>query len=309
MRGIPESECSLIDKIIDDFKGTNKLWIGIILLLFMLSNFSRTIRWQLLLKPLGAKARFSNAFFTIMLGYFANLGLPRIGEVVRAGMLARYEGIQTEKVLGTVVVDRAIDVLSLLLIILLAFILQFNVLFNYFRENIADSPFLTGNFMTIAIISILLLVAVWIFRRRIMRWRVLLRFREYIIGFAEGLRSIRSIDRPLTFIFHSVSIWVLYFLMTYFCFFAFEPTAHLNILAGLIVFVFGGLGIVFPSPGGMGTYHAMTIAALAIYHIPGEDAFSFANILFFSIQILCNVSFGLLALILLPILNRTKQPA
>ncbi len=92
--------------------------------------------------------------------------------------------------------------------------------------------------------------------------------------------------------------------MTYLCFFAFAPTAHLPMVAGLVVFVFGSWGVVFPSPGGMGTYHFMVIAALGIYGISGDDGFAWANIAFFSIQLGINVFVGLIALLALPWINR-----
>src|SRR5690606_37419785 len=90
-------------------------------------------------------------------------------------------------------------------------------------------------------------------------------------------------------------------------FLSFGPTEHLALMAGLMTFVFGGLGIVFPSPGGMGTFHAMVIAALAIYGIAGDDAFSFANIQYFSVQLLGCLLFGILGLIILPIANKKNK--
>jgi uncharacterized membrane protein YbhN (UPF0104 family) len=78
-------------------------------------------------------------------------------------------------------------------------------------------------------------------------------------------------------------------------------------MAGLMTFVFGGLGIVFPSPGGMGTFHAMVIMALAIYGISGDDAFSFANIQFFSVQLFGCMLNGIIGLIVLPIINKKRN--
>ena len=124
------------------------------------------------------------------------------------------------------------------------------------------------------------------------------------MGFVEGLKSIRNVSNIPLFIFHTAVIWLMYYSMLILCFKSFEPTSGLGLLPGLMVFVFGGLGIVFPSPGGMGTYHAMVMAGLALYGIAGDDAFSFANILYFSVQIFCNILFGLLALLILPIYNR-----
>ena len=94
--------------------------------------------------------------------------------------------------------------------------------------------------------------------------------------------------------------------MTYVAFFAFAPTANLSAVAGLVVFVFGTLGVVFPSPGGMGSYHFLIGEGLALYGVNAADGFSFANIVFFSVQIFCNVLFGLVAFIYLPLYNKNK---
>ena len=121
--GIPAEDCNLITKVVTDFANADFMWLLIVILLFMVSNLSRTVRWNMLVKPLGHQPRFVNSFGAIMIGYFANLGIPRVGEVVRAGVLSRYEKIEVEKVIGTVAVDRAVDVLSILLVNVLALIL------------------------------------------------------------------------------------------------------------------------------------------------------------------------------------------
>lgn len=310
--GIPAGECELVNKVISDFAQADWLWIMMVLLAFVVSNFSRAIRWNMLLRPLGYRPKFRNAFWTIMLGYFANLGLPRMGEVVRAGMMARYEKIPAEKVMGTVVVDRMVDVISLLLIIGLTFLLEFDRLWGALAANMGGGD--SGG-SKLWILGLLLglggaaVVLFWIYRRRFLRFALVRRLLKILEGFAEGLKTVRSLDRPGLFVFHSVVIWLMYYLMTYMCFFAFEPTSHLGPTAGLLVFVFGAFGILIPSPGGMGTYHFLIMEALAIYGISYLEAFSFANICFFSIQIFCNILLGLLALLLLPQLNRSYHPA
>jgi len=107
--------------------------------------------------------------------------------------------------------------------------------------------------------------------------------------------------------FDTVMIWLMYFLMMFLCFRSFAPTAHLGPMAGLMVFVFGGLGVVFPSPGGMGTFHVMVISALTIYGIHGDDAFSFTNIQYFSIQLFGTLLWGIIGLIVLPLINKKDK--
>ncbi|MDX1476347.1 MAG: lysylphosphatidylglycerol synthase transmembrane domain-containing protein [Saprospiraceae bacterium] len=306
LKGIPPEACSLWDKLYADFLSVDFFWLGLVLVAFMLSNVSRALRWLMLIRALGFRARFGNAFWTIVLGYFANLGLPRIGEVVRGAVFARYENIPVERALGTIVVGRAIDVVCLLVCLGLTFALEFDVIYGYFTEHFESSRLVRLIIYAVAF-GILAVLALWIFRRRVKRFALYQRLSKVITGFLDGIRSVRSVHNIPLFLFHTLSIWVLYYLMMYLCFQAFGPTEQLSGAAALLTFVFGSLGIVFPSPGGMGTYHAMIMAALALYGLASEDAFSFANILYFSVQLVCIILFGLLALAVLPLINRSSR--
>ena len=287
-------------KILNDFASADYFWLFMVVAAFTVSNISRMMRWKMLLAPLGVQMNKLNGFLTIMLGYFANLGLPRSGEFIRAGTLARYEDVEFEKVMGTVVVDRIIDVVSLLIAILLAFVFSFSDI-TAFLDSM-DVSF--GSIKILGILAVFgllgLVVLIYFVRKYPDNFLV-----KKLLGFYEGIKSIKGIDKPFWFVFHSVLIWLMYFTMTWVGLYAFEPTAHLGASAGLLIFVVGSLGIVIPTPGGMGTYHALVGACLAmVYGLSQADGFSFANIIFFTLQIGANILFGVLALILLPVLNR-----
>ena len=297
---IPLEECSLMTKILNDFASADYFWLFMVVAAFTVSNISRMMRWKMLLAPLGVQMNKLNGFLTIMLGYFANLGLPRSGEFIRAGTLARYEDVEFEKVMGTVVVDRIIDVVSLLIAILLAFVFSFSDI-TAFLDSM-DVSF--GSIKILGVLAVFgllgLVVLIYFVRKYPDNFLV-----KKLLGFYEGIKSIKGIDKPFWFVFHSVLIWLMYFTMTWVGLYAFEPTAHLGASAGLLIFVVGSLGIVIPTPGGMGTYHALVGACLAmVYGLSQADGFSFANIIFFTLQIGANILFGVLALILLPVLNR-----
>ncbi len=307
IRGIAPEDCSLVVKVWQDFLSVEVYWLIAVLVAFMFANLSRAHRWMLLFRGMGLHARFSTSFFTIMFGYMANLGIPRIGEVLRGAMLARHEGIPVSKVIGTVVVDRIMDLLTLVAMICIALIFEFSAVYGFVSENlnmgtVAGRVVLPG----IAVIVIGGIV-IYLVRQRLKKVPIILKFKSAILGFIEGIKSLRTVKNPALFLLHTLFIWLMYFLMNYWCLKAYAPTADLTATAALIVFVFGALGIVFPTPAGMGTYHAMIIAGLLIYGISSEDAFSFANILYFSVQIFCNVLFGLIALLALPLIPRRQQ--
>ena len=311
LKGISAEQCSLFQKVVTDFQGANYWWILMVLLAFTISNASRALRWRMLIRPLGYKPRLANAFFATVLGYFANLALPRLGEIVRGATLSQYEKIQVEKVMGTIVADRVFDVISILLVTALAFLLAFDNIWQFVQENVSLAGRLqhAGSLILgMGVFALAVIALAWLFRRRIASSKLYHRVADIAMGFWEGIKTVRQLDRPGLFLFHSLNIWLMYYLMTYLCFFAFEPTSGLSPLAGLVVFVFGGWGIVIPSPGGMGTYHFLAQTALAIYGVSGDDGFSWANISFFSIQLGCNVFIGILALLLLPPINRHYQP-
>lgn len=312
LKGIDAADCQLIDKVIDDFTKVDFFWIGMILVAFLFSNISRAIRWKMLLKPMGYKPRFINAFFTIILAYFANLGLPRVGEVLRAGSLSRYEKIPLGKVMGTIVTDRIVDVISIIIVTMLALFFAQDIIWDFFAKNVHLSS-RVDSFGTLLLYLggafFVFLSLFFVFKKRVAQTKIYQKILRIIMGFGEGIKSILKLDKPWLFVLHSINIWLMYFLMTYFGFLTFGPTAGLPMVAALVVFVFGSWGMVIPSPGGMGTYHFLVGIALGIYGIGKADGFSWANIVFFSIQIGCNVLVGIIALLSLPVINANYHPS
>ncbi|MEM9526916.1 MAG: lysylphosphatidylglycerol synthase transmembrane domain-containing protein [Bacteroidota bacterium] len=309
--GIAEEDCILLDKLVADFKSANPFWLLMTLVAFSVSNLSRAIRWNQMLRTFGNTPRLLNAFLTINLGYFANLGFPRFGEFVRPAAMARYEKISFERVIGTVVVGRSVDVIMLLLITGVALLLGREKLWNKAVE-LADVSDKVELLQQLALIGgglgIVLLAVLWWQRKRLLATTIGQKIMDIIRGFGEGLQTILKVDSPLAFLLHSLNIWAMYILMTYFVILAFAPTAALSIEAALVTFVSGGWGIVIPSPGGMGTYHFLTGEALQLYGVSSLNAFSWSNISFFTINIGCNVLIGLVALLWLPRLNRDYVP-
>ncbi len=293
----PDADCNYLEKIKSDLLSAKISWVIVSLVLFMLSNVIRALRWNMLFKPLNYTVNFWNSFFATMLGYMVNLGFPRAGEVAKIAALARNENIPVEKVAGTIVVDRTMDVICLLGMILLGISLEYDAIINFVREE--------GRFdvrlLYLLIIPIIGL-AVFLKIRKTSKLGIVQKINKLLIGFADGILSVFRMKNKWLFLLYSVLIWFCYYSMTYVIFFSFEPTQHLAPSAGLVVFVFGALGMVIPSPGGAGTYHYLIAKGLELYDV--AEGFIVANIIFIPIQVLCNIGFGILAYIFLPMLKK-----
>lgn len=311
--GTAETACvPLLDKLISDFGKVKYGWIALVLIAFVVSNISRTYKWKMLLQPMGFNPRPINCFLSILVSYFANLGLPRLGEVVRAGVLSKYERLPVEKVMGTIVVDRVVDMLCLVLAFGLALLFESEKILGFLSTNKTEEVEEVAGFpwkLAVLLAVILGGIVLFLLRKRLVGSAIFKKVMGILQGFWEGIKTVRQLEKPWLFVFHSLSIWVLFFVMTWLGFKAFGPTEHLDLRAALLVFVFGTLGMVIPSPGGMGTFHFLVITALTLFYgIKGDDAFSIANIIFFCVQIGFNSLLGILALVLLPIINRQPKP-
>lgn len=282
----------------------NYFWIVVSVFLGLLSHISRTIRWNLMIEPLGHKPRMLNTFLAVMIGYLMNLALPRMGEISRCGVLSRYEKIPFTKLVGTVVLERLIDVIVLLLLLVVVIITQFGQLVEFLNNNpdvqiklgkILHSPILPISLIIIALI-------IWGTRHKIKGSGLAKKLVGLLNQFGEGFKSIRNIRNKWAFVFHSLFIWTLYYLMLYCVFFAFGFTSHLSPLAGLTVFVLGSFGMVAPVQGGIGAWHFMVIEGLALYGIDRVDGQVFALLAHGSTTLMLIV-FGLIALLVLPFVN------
>jgi glycosyltransferase 2 family protein len=201
----------LIHKIWDDFKSVNLFWIGMTLLAFSISNWSRALRWNMLIEPLGHQPKTINSFFAVNISYFTNLWLSRAGEVVRASALAKAEGMSVSRVMGTVVVDRILDLITLALIVGFSFIVQYDILWSWLDKNLGsgNGTFrLLGHPLFIAFMvgSLASLVLAYVLRKQIAQLPLVNKIWHIVEKFAEGLKTIKKVKNPVWFIFHSITI-------------------------------------------------------------------------------------------------------
>lgn len=299
-----------LEKLIKALKYADYRFIGISLIISLLSHVSRAIRWKILIKPLGYQPRLSNTFFAVMIMYLTNYAIPRSGEVTRCGILKSYEKIPFTKLFGTVFIERAVDLIMLVLLLGVVLISQFTVIIDFFQRNVSDrllNVFLSPVLWYVVIIGIIgLLVLIFVFRKRFRHTKVYQKISETGHNFLDGAKTILRMEDKWAFLFHSIFIYVMYFLMNYICFFAFEPTAHLGISVGLAVFVLSSLGMVAPAPGGLGTWHFMAIGTLYIYQVPEAAARAYAFAVHGAMSLLLILG-GFISLLLLPVFNKNKN--
>ncbi len=283
----------------------NYLWIWISLFLGLLSHISRTLRWNLMIEPLGTKPRTLNTFLAVMVGYLMNLALPRMGEISRCGVLARYEKISFTKLIGTVVTERIIDVIMLLILTFIVIVTQFGKIIQFLNNNPEISAKINSiAFSPVAIsVIVIIIIVLYLLRKRIKKSAAFSKVNSILSKFGEGLRTIKNMKNKWAFIGHSVFIWIMYYLMLYVVFFSFDFTSGLPAIAGLTTFVLASFGMVAPVQGGIGTWHFMAVQALVVYGIDKSDGLIFAFLAHTSMTFMMIV-IGILSLLALPFINR-----
>lgn len=302
------------DHIFSAFANANYFWIGISIILSVLSHISRAIRWNILFEPLGHTPKTSNSFFAVMIGYMANYALPRLGEVTRCGVLATYEKIPLTQSIGTVVVERVVDVLCMLIVFLLMVLVEFDNIRKMAHEKIIDpvagklNVLLQNQLILFTAVGLgLSLILLGIFYRKRISQLLTGKIGNLVLGLWQGVKSIKDVKRPVAFIAHSIFIWLMYFFGLYVCFFSFKETSQIGLSETLAVFVMGTIGVIF-TPGGIGAYQALVTQALtSAYMIPFTVAFAFSWIVWTS-QLAIILMLGIISLIALPLANKHKTP-
>ncbi|HYX08779.1 MAG TPA: lysylphosphatidylglycerol synthase transmembrane domain-containing protein [Bacteroidales bacterium] len=274
-------------QLVKAFQSVNYWWVLLSLVFAFIAYASRAYRWSLLIEPLGYSPTFSNSFYSLMIGYLANFAFPRIGEITRCGTLSRTEKIPVDSLIGTVIIERATDLLSLLTLLIILIVAKFNFFGSFFNKNIFN-PFYekvaaTFNFSVVIWIfifsSILLFILLYfIFRARLAKLLFVKKTKKAIKGILSGIKTVYTMKKRGQFLLHTVLIWVMYWLMTYVVVFAIPATSDLTMVDGLFLLVIGGLGMSAPVQGGIGAYHWIVSLGLTIYGIPRADGLAFATI-------------------------------
>lgn len=301
------------EDILISIQKANYNFVALSFFVGILSHYFRAVRWKILLAPLNYKPKTSNTFFAVMVGYLANLAVNRLGEVTRCGTLNQYEKIPFTEGFGSVIAERALDLICLILIFFITLFMEFDRIYGIASDLILTpvslkfSNLLQHKVLFAIMITMLLLIAgiLFYFRKKLQEI-FSTKIKNFVTGLWQGLVSIKNVKQPVLFIMYTVLIWLMYILQAYVCFFAFPETARLPFMTATVIMVFGSLGVI-AVPGGTGAYQAIVIPILtSVYLISETSAFAFAWTVW-SAQIILILTLGLISLILLPLLNKQEK--
>ncbi len=263
-----------------ELRTMNLYWFAVTVFFGIMSHVIRGWRWKLTLAPLGYNPSAATCVDSVYVAYAANLVLPRVGEVSRCVVLERHEHIPFAHSLGTLVMERMLDTLMVLLITAVAVALQWPVFCEFLGETGVQMP---GGAMLssprgwmITLMSLLAVVALCYFvLRKLAIWK---KFKSFISRFMEGVLSLKRMKHGWLFVLETFGIWFCYFMQFYLCFFCFDFSSDLSLAAGLLLFVGGSIAVVVPTPNGAGPWHYVVINMMILYGVLPNDAQVFALI-------------------------------
>ncbi len=280
-------------------KEADLFWVSISIILGILGHISRAVRWNYLLEPLGYKPKIINNVFIILMAYFANLGIPRTGEILRATALTTYEDVPFEKGFGTIVTERVIDVIMLLFLIGLTLILQTDSILGFLQ----DRGFNLKSLLLLMGAGVIGLVFFFFFIKKSTH-TLAVKIKGFVKGLMEGVFSIFKMKRKWAFVMHTLFIWGCYIAMLWVIKFTVPETIHLSLSELMVAFVAGSFAMTATN-GGIGLYPIAVSSALAIFGISAVSGDAFGWIMWIA-QTLMIVVFGAISFLVLPLFNRNR---
>jgi uncharacterized protein (TIRG00374 family) len=293
----------------EDLKHARYEWLLLTLPIGLLSHLFRAWRWNLLIEPLDHKPPLTHTFYAVMSGYLANLALPRMGEVVRCGSLTKTDKVPFDSLLGTVIVERVVDMITLLLLTFITFFIKIHFFGDFFKSHVflpLGEKFagLFSHTLTLALLGlagIVIILLLKIFWKDIRHIGIVRKIKDFTLGIIDGIRTITRMQHKGAFLFSTILIWGMYFLTSWLVLFMLPETAGMSPVDGLFLLVVGSFGMVIPVQGGLGAYHWIVSAALTLYGISKETGLAVATLAHESqtLLILLGGAFSMIMVVLL----------
>lgn len=287
-----------VAEFIPYFKNANYYLICLGIILGILSHLSRAYRWKYMLEPMGYQPKLPNSIMAVFIGYLANFGIPRSGEVLRAAVLTNYEDVPFEKGFGTIVAERFVDLAMLILIIAITLFLEFDYIFDFFAEKFKPQT------LVLTCLGLLIVATIFFLFFKRSKSKFAGKVRGFINGLLEGVFSIFKMKQKWAFIFHTLFIWLMYVLMFYVTTFAVPEISNIPFAAILVAFISASFTIAATN-GGIFVYPLAIGAAFSLFNIPETPSIAFGWIIW-TAQTLIIIILGSLSFLYLPIYNRKK---
>jgi uncharacterized protein (TIRG00374 family) len=297
----PKQETELIDAI----ESINPWYLIPISIAGFFSHFFRALRWRYLLDTAGMRPSVLNTSMAVMIGYITNLALPRAGEVAKCTVLAKYEKMPAHKMIGTIVAERAFDIVCLIIIAIGTFLLQFNQIDEYVGgrvQRLGDKIILHRQTLIICVLVLVafIMASVFIYKRSRET-----KFGRFMKEMNHGIMSIMHMKKRGQFLIYTVLIWLMYVMQIYIGLKSLPATHHLSPLSAMVVLVYGSVGMII-TPGGIGLYPFLVAQILGVYMISDVPAQAFGWIAW-SVQTAIIIILGVISLLFIHPYNRRKN--
>ncbi len=293
------------------FRHVNYMLLFPVTATLLLAHYVRAMRWRILIQPLGYYPGKANTFFAVVLGYMFNLFVPRLGEVLKCTLLSKYEKVPPDKLVGTIVAERAFDVVSLLAVMLLTLLIQVDLVWPFFVSMFSGRAGSTRHFswpklaLVLLSVTIIIVLIVYLFKRHREK-KFIKRIHSIFSNIYQGLVSFRHLRQKKAFLGYTFLMWLFYLLSIRIGFLAYHPVENLGTAPALSTLTFGSLGMIAPTQNGLGPYQFAVQKTMELYGVSAAEGQAFGWILWGS-QTVILLGGGLISLALLPIINRNKN--
>ncbi|MEQ1554464.1 MAG: lysylphosphatidylglycerol synthase transmembrane domain-containing protein [Ferruginibacter sp.] len=288
-------------------KHANYILIVPVVLMSLASHLVRSMRWKLLMEPLGYTPKLSNVFAVTMAGYLANSAIPRLGEVLKCSMLAKYEKLKIDKLIGTIIIERAFDLICYFILIVITVFIQLDLIGNYVKEKLELLSKTSGMpwWQKAALLLAIILIITYSFKKIISLYpnnKLLLIIKNFALGIANGVASVKNMKQRKAFILYTIFIWSMYLLQIYLGFKAMEATAYLGIKAACAVLSLSTLAMIV-TPGGIGSFPIFVMQTLSIYGVATSQGKAYGWLIW-GVSTAIIIVVGLISFLIIPYLNK-----
>lgn len=292
------------------FADANYLLVIPVVIMNLLSHLSRSMRWKLLMEPLGYTPSTKNVFTATMVGYLANAAVPRLGEIIKCTLLAKYEKLHADNLIGTILIERTFDLLTYIIFIAFTVLIQLDVVGGYVMHQLSSigAGSSTPIWVKLLIVASVIFITVFIIKKIFAAYpsnKFIIKVKTFFSGIGKGFAAIKNLKDRRAFILHTIFIWTMYLLQIYLGFKAMEGTAHLGIKAACAVLSLSTLAMII-TPGGIGSFPFFVMETLSIYGILKAQGNAFGWLIW-GVSTAIVIVAGLVSIIVLPYINKKSH--